>query len=364
LQGQSGKQTVGLSEQPRFSPFKKVEGCKILLNKVSEINQMDKVTVNPYVVYVLCDYLPQGFGEALIDTGSQVSLVKRDSLTHAKIRPENISFQTVTGELFPVIGVVELCINNVRHGKKMPFYVVKSLPQDVDMLLGQDWLELHDSEIRIPWKQALVKVPPFSETVVQFATTEQGIRHCQKQVLGRNLICADSIVQCDQGRYCCLIINWNEEEMLIEKVPELTTISLKENTNLANTVNRNELLLGKLRTSHITEGLDELKELCLRYNDIFRLPGDRLTATKTVVHSIPTPSVMPGRAITLKNYRIPEQHQEEVNRQVDEMLKQGIITPSKSPWNFLILVVPKKIDASGVRKWRICKIFGNSMRLR
>jgi hypothetical protein len=138
LQGQSGKQAVGLSEQPSFSPFKKVEGCNFSGNQVNEINLMDNVTVNPYVVYVLCNYLPNGYGEALIDTGSQVSLVKQDSLTHAKIRPENISFQTVTGELFPVIGVVNLCINNVEHGKEMPFYVVKSLPHDVDMLLGQN----------------------------------------------------------------------------------------------------------------------------------------------------------------------------------------------------------------------------------
>jgi hypothetical protein len=94
----------------------------------------------------------------------------------------------------------------------------------------QDWLELHESEIRIPWKQDLVKVPPLSETAVQFATAEQGIRYCRKQMIGKNLICADSIVQCDQGRYCCSIINCNEEEMLVEKVPELTTISLKENT--------------------------------------------------------------------------------------------------------------------------------------
>jgi len=39
------------------------------------------------------------------------------------------------------------------------------------------------------------------------------------------------------------------------------------------------------------------------------------------------------------------------------MLEDGIIQQSQSPWNFPILVVPKKLDASGKRKWRICVDF-------
>jgi hypothetical protein len=36
------------------------------------------------------------------------------------------------------------------------------------------------------------------------------------------------------------------------------------------------------------------------------------------------------------------------------MLKDEIITPSKGEWNFPLIVVPKKPDASGKKKWRIC----------
>ena len=42
-----------------------------------------------------------------------------------------------------------------------------------------------------------------------------------------------------------------------------------------------------------------------------------------------------------------QQHQEDVN-------KQKITSPSSSSWISPLLVVPKKINASGKKKWRIC----------
>ena len=39
------------------------------------------------------------------------------------------------------------------------------------------------------------------------------------------------------------------------------------------------------------------------------------------------------------------------------MLEDGISHYSQSPWNILILVVPKKQDSTGKRKWRICVEF-------
>jgi hypothetical protein len=60
---------------------------------------------------------------------------------------------------------------------------------------------------------------------------------------------------------------------------------------------------------------------------------------------------------TLQNYRIPEHHRKEVDVRIQQMLLDKIIQPSQSPWNFPILIVPKKMDASGKCKWWICVDF-------
>lgn len=75
------------------------------------------------------------------------------------------------------------------------------------------------------------------------------------------------------------------------------------------------------------------------------LPGDNLTFTTAAEHAIPTPTIDPTWGINTKPDGIPEIHREEVQKQTEQMLHDGIIAPSTSPWNFLILVVAKKVDA-------------------
>lgn len=80
------------------------------------------------------------------------------------------------------------------------------------------------------------------------------------------------------------------------------------------------------------------------------MPNDTLTSTKSIQHEI---SVTDKTPISSKIYRFPEVHKEEVSRQIEKMLKQGIIRPSVSPYSSPLWVVPKKPDASGQKKWRI-----------
>ncbi|KDR12827.1 Retrovirus-related Pol polyprotein from transposon 412 [Zootermopsis nevadensis] len=112
-------------------------------------------------------------------------------------------------------------------------------------------------------------------------------------------------------------------------------------------VDRKNLLHENLRLTHIQDGAEKIKQICTEFIDIFKLPGDKLTATTAAENSIPTPPIPQGRAITLKNYRLPEAQSNEVQSQITKMLDEDIITPIKSEWNFPLIIVPKKIDASG-----------------
>jgi hypothetical protein len=53
---------------------------------------------------------------------------------------------------------------------------------------------------------------------------------------------------------------------------------------------------------------------------------------------------------------VPEAQQQKLKEQICQMLKEQIITPIKSQWNFSLIIVPKKMDSSG-KKWRICVDF-------
>jgi hypothetical protein len=102
---------------------------------------------------------------------------------------------------------------------------------------------------------------------------------------------------------------------------------------------RNKILQAQLRLAHIKEGEEQIRQIYAEYVDVFKLPGDKLTSTSAIKHYLPTPSIPANRAITLRNYRLPEHYRYEVETQIQTMLEDKIIQPSNSPWNFPILVV-------------------------
>lgn len=85
-----------------------------------------------------------------------------------------------------------------------------------------------------------------------------------------------------------------------------------------------------IRTSHLDQRTsNELRQIIKPFKKIFYNENDDLTFTHKIKHEIKTVNDVP---IYTKLYRYPEIHWEEVEKQVEEMLKQGIIRHSDSPY--------------------------------
>ena len=109
--------------------------------------------------------------------------------------------------------------------------------------------------------------------------------------------------------------------------------------------------LKNIRLEHCNlEEKNMLRKLCFQYRDIFYNEKIPLTFTNEVRHKIKLSDDSP---IFTKTYRYPEIHKTEVKSQIEKMLSQGIIQNSTSPWSSPIWIVPKKMDASGKKKWRL-----------
>lgn len=91
---------------------------------------------------------------------------------------------------------------------------------------------------------------------------------------------------------------------------------------------------------------EKLKSFLVSYRDIFTFPGDALGRAKGVEHRIETGDALPIRQPVR---RVSHEQRHLIRQQVDEMLEQGIIRPSSSPWSSPVVLVKKK-DGS----WRFC----------
>ena len=100
---------------------------------------------------------------------------------------------------------------------------------------------------------------------------------------------------------------------------------------------------GALQQCELSECRSALfSKVITQYKELFCIiPGH----TSTAAHHIPTK----GSPIHVPPRHVPAHYRSEVERQIDQMLKQGIITESSSPWMAPAVFVPKK---SG--KLRIC----------
>lgn len=92
------------------------------------------------------------------------------------------------------------------------------------------------------------------------------------------------------------------------------------------------------------------REMLERNSDVIYKTGKKLTATGRVRHRI---SLEGDRPVYIKPRRYPHALKEVIKEQIEELLEQGIIRPSKSPYNSPVWVVPKAPGEDGKPRFRM-----------
>lgn len=106
-----------------------------------------------------------------------------------------------------------------------------------------------------------------------------------------------------------------------------------------------------IRNTHMNKQQIAALDLIVgKFKGLFSDPNEKLTFTTTVVGEITTKNETP---VYSRYYPYPMHLKDEVESQIQELLDNGIIRPSRSPYNSPIWIVPKKLDASGKKKYRL-----------
>lgn len=311
----------------------------------------------------------------LVDTGASICAIKYCFLLRCGIKVHQ-SYATVTG----IGGTLQACgyvyLNLKYQGVifRQKFYAFKNLPCCTDGILGQNFLKsfsanlnfadnyltLHNNEkqVQIPIiiSNSLV-IPPRCEIITYLPTR----RTTECVVIGNEIhpgvFLGSSIASPTHGAVAVKILNTTENELQLKrfepKTHDLNEYNLCTFTEKTTTVNRVKKIFTslKLHTYLNKEEQSSIENICAKYCDIFHLPGDKLTVT-----NVYEPSIKIKQDVTpiyVKQYRIPFSQKKEIKRQVDNMLKNDIIEKANSEWSSPILLVPKKIDNSGEKKWRL-----------
>ena len=338
----------------------------------------------------------------LVDPGSDINLIKLRAL-QKEIIIETLNCIAITGitnELVKMIGTVQVTI----FSTPVECHVIENtLPVSPDGTLGRPYLRQEqaqisfrhntlvtvsnpitpipfvDAESREASKALRLEIKPFARILRIKARTRQPITidvsnsevsegYLPRLDTPRGLYIGETAATTQNGKCHVLAINTTEREIEFSLSPqevipfdfcefpgeEFSDSETKEFPKYpqeelgGDYPDRVKRVIQALHMSHLSP---EEKEYVFHwaedYADIFHLNGEKLTFTHLIQHRIPT---IDDKVIVRKQYRTPHEANDQIHDQIEKQYTSGIIGNSKSPYNSPLLIVPKKLDASGERK--------------
>jgi len=327
--------------------------------------------------YVKCESPACVTGELefLVDTGSEVNIIKRDVL-HDGLTvdgTQTVYLKGINNLIIQTIGKIRIPLIIQNQEVCVDFNVVdKHFPIKRHGIVGNNFLTENNSvinlknktlEIDISKNKNNIVLKPRTETIVSIPIAANDVENkdilVHKQELIEGVFCGNIVNTVHDGKIIISMLNITEEIKNVT-LSDLNKIryDYEFECDAQQTITQNDKItrVNKIkqliRSDHMdNEQRQSILEICEYYQDIFHLTGDTLTYTDTLTHKIKIPENQ--EPIYKRPYRLPHAQMAEIDSQIKQMEKDDIIEPSFSPWNAPLLLVKKKLDASQVPKFRI-----------
>lgn len=314
----------------------------------------------------------------LLDTGASISAFFTNSINKTL---QNIDYSNKI-KINGVSGYTSSCGNanitlNVGTGQFCHnFFIMDSFDDSIDGILGSDFFEKHRATINYETSEIsffiedektvlkmksksdnFVKIPPRCQYIHYFKTdlNQDGVIFPEE--IADGIFIAGSIVRPKDNLIPVQILNVNDKEVTLKNYkPKINDAKDYECATFADnkyeTVDRIEEVLRSINMTHLNdEEKSSIQHICAKFADVFHLATDELTVTNIYKHKIELEdNEIPSYS---KPYRLPQSQKIEISKQIEKMLEDKIIEPAQSAWSAPLLVVPKKPDNNGVRKWRV-----------
>lgn len=316
----------------------------------------------------------------LLDSGASLCVLKYDflignELLKNKLVMDRLTIKGISGNLESEGYIyLDLTIKNVMFKQK--FYVFKNLSCAGDGIIGQDFFKRYNAIINYKYgtlqlhnngKTILVKVADISNHSYVIQPRCEVIKYIPTQFTGNCVIIANeiqkgifvagSIAEPTNNQIPVRILNttnspveFDTKSLEILSLDQFHVCSFDSHRITPNRINKLFDLLDLPSYLNKEEQIS-VEKICAKYADVFNLPGDKLTTTNLLQHSIKLKS--DEQPVYTKPYRIPHSLKAEVQKQIKDMLDNDIIEETTSEWSSPVLLVPKKCDKTGNKKWRL-----------
>lgn len=311
----------------------------------------------------------------LIDSGASLSAVQYDTVLQWNIPVHDhcININGIGGKV-QTIGYVYITLNIGGQDFLHKFYVIKSLPCLQHGIIGRDFLQNYkailnyenntisfDNAVTLPMnngslKESYLCIPPRCEKLFWIDSNAREECVILPDELCQGVLMAGIICKPTNGKICIQLLNTRETEVKLSYFrPEIHSLSEYNICNFEkdDAVNGDRVreLFKHINLSHLnSEERSTIESICAKFSDVFHLPNDKLTTCNLYDQTIHLqPNAEP---VYTKQYRLPFSQREEIEKQINKMLSDNIIEPTKSEWSSPILLVPKKSDNNS-KKWRL-----------